>query len=119
MTVRPILAGTDGTAESLHAVERAAREAALRGAALRIVSVPALPPLMSWNQAANGPTTVADTVHEACLRPGRGDGRCLEEGWPPQAGRHEPGKQAQEGPGRTRSVCPGGSRRSRDAGQPA
>ncbi len=43
MTVKPIIAGTDGSKESLRAVESAAREAVLRKAALRIVSVPVLP----------------------------------------------------------------------------
>jgi nucleotide-binding universal stress UspA family protein len=40
MAGKPIVAGTDGSEESLRAVEWAAREAALREAALRIVSAP-------------------------------------------------------------------------------
>jgi nucleotide-binding universal stress UspA family protein len=38
MSTKPVVAGTDGSEESLQAVEWAAREAALHGAALRIVS---------------------------------------------------------------------------------
>ena len=37
MASKPIVAGTDGSEESLRAVDWAAREAALRGAPLRIV----------------------------------------------------------------------------------
>jgi len=37
MASKPIVAGTDGSEESLQAVDWAAREAALRGAPLRIV----------------------------------------------------------------------------------
>jgi nucleotide-binding universal stress UspA family protein len=51
MTVKPIIAGTDGSEESLRAVEWAAREAVLRKAALRIVSVPLLPPRMTPDPA--------------------------------------------------------------------
>ncbi len=51
MTGRPIVAGADGSAESLRAVAWAAREAALRQAELRIVAVPALPPRMSPDPA--------------------------------------------------------------------
>jgi nucleotide-binding universal stress UspA family protein len=58
-----VVAGTDGSDQSLQAVEWAAREAALRGGALRIVAVPALPPRMSWQRAPLGtPDTVADTI---------------------------------------------------------
>ena len=38
MAAKPIVAGTDGSEESLRAVDWAAREAALRGAPLRIVA---------------------------------------------------------------------------------
>jgi len=38
MTTKPIVVGTDGSAQSVQAVEWAAREAVLRGAPLRIVS---------------------------------------------------------------------------------
>jgi nucleotide-binding universal stress UspA family protein len=66
-----IMAGTDGSDQSLRAVEWAAREAALRGAMLRIVSVPTLPPRMSWQSAPHAtPDTVADMIlnsHEQAL----------------------------------------------------
>ena len=44
MTVKPLVAGTDGSDESLQAIEWAAREAMLRGAPLRIVAAASLPP---------------------------------------------------------------------------
>ncbi|HJY61120.1 MAG TPA: universal stress protein [Streptosporangiaceae bacterium] len=44
MSAQPIVAATDGSEESLRAAEWAAREAALRGAPLRIVSAAALLP---------------------------------------------------------------------------
>ena len=66
MDVNRVIAGTDGSDHSLRAVEWAAREAALHGAPLRIVSVPALPPRMSWQQPEPGrPDTVADVVRES------------------------------------------------------
>ena len=43
MTRRPVTVGTDGSRLSLRAVDWAAREAAVRGLPLRIVSVPELP----------------------------------------------------------------------------
>jgi nucleotide-binding universal stress UspA family protein len=46
MTTRPIVVGTDGSEESLRAVEWAVREAERRMLPLRIVSVPAMPPGM-------------------------------------------------------------------------
>jgi nucleotide-binding universal stress UspA family protein len=46
MIAKPIVAGTDGSAESLRAVEWAAREAVLHGAPLRIVSAASLPRLV-------------------------------------------------------------------------
>ena len=46
MTAKPIVAGTDGSEESLRAVEWAAREAVLHGAPLRIVSAAPLPPVI-------------------------------------------------------------------------
>jgi nucleotide-binding universal stress UspA family protein len=66
-----IVAGTDGSDQSLRAVEWAAREAGLRGATLRIMSVPALLPRMPWRKAPEGtPETVADMIiksHEHAL----------------------------------------------------
>ena len=47
MAAKPIVAGTDGSEESLRAVGWAAREAALRGAPLRIVSAAAVLPRMA------------------------------------------------------------------------
>lgn len=49
-----VIAATDGSGESLRAVEWAAREAAMRDARLRIVSVPTLRPLMSCRRAPEG-----------------------------------------------------------------
>ena len=46
MTARPVVAATDGSAESLRAVEWAAREAVLHGVPLRIVSAASLPKLV-------------------------------------------------------------------------
>jgi nucleotide-binding universal stress UspA family protein len=62
MTAGPIVAATDGSEESLRAVDWAAREAELRGLPLRIVSAAALPPRMAEQQTAAGVATVADTV---------------------------------------------------------
>jgi nucleotide-binding universal stress UspA family protein len=47
MAAKSIVAGTDGSEESLRAVGWAAREAALRGVPLRIVAAAALLPRMS------------------------------------------------------------------------
>lgn len=58
-----VIVGTDGSDVSLRAVDWAAREAALHGRPLRIVSVPPLPPRMSWYQHS-GPADVADIIHE-------------------------------------------------------
>ena len=58
-----VVVGTDGSDQSCSAVEWAAREAMLRGAALRIVSVPTLPSRMAWREVPQGtPDTVADTI---------------------------------------------------------
>ncbi len=63
MTTQPIVAGVDGSEESLRAAEWAAREATARKTALRIVSAPALPPRMSPDPA--GRETVAGVIHHA------------------------------------------------------
>lgn len=47
MTVKPVVAATDGSAESLRAVDWAAREAVLHGAPLRIVSAASLPKMVT------------------------------------------------------------------------
>jgi len=64
MSAQPIVAATDGSEESLRAAEWAAREAALRGAPLRIVSAAALLPRMIGGHAMSGYDTVADTIRE-------------------------------------------------------
>jgi nucleotide-binding universal stress UspA family protein len=65
MAMKPdvVVVGTDGSGQSLQAVEWAAREAVMRDAALRIVSVPVLPRAMSWRRAPEGtPETVAGLI---------------------------------------------------------
>jgi nucleotide-binding universal stress UspA family protein len=64
MSAQPIVAATDGSEESLRAAEWAAREAALRGTPLRIVSAAALLPRMIGGHAMSGYDTVADTMRE-------------------------------------------------------
>jgi nucleotide-binding universal stress UspA family protein len=64
MPAQPIVAATDGSEESLRAAEWAAREAALRGAPLRIVSAAALLPRMIGGHAMSGYDTVADSIRE-------------------------------------------------------
>jgi nucleotide-binding universal stress UspA family protein len=65
MTSKPIIAGTDGSGDSLRAVEWAAREAALRRAPLQIVSVAALSPRMSWHQPPGRRDDVAEVGYES------------------------------------------------------
>ena len=61
------MAGTDGSEQSLRAVEWAAREAVLRGGSLRVVSVPMLPPLMAWGRGPQGrPDAVAHAIRASC-----------------------------------------------------
>jgi nucleotide-binding universal stress UspA family protein len=62
MTSKPIVAGTDGSEESLRAVEWAAREAVLRSVPLRIVSASALLPRMIGPQPPADIGTVADVI---------------------------------------------------------
>jgi nucleotide-binding universal stress UspA family protein len=66
MAGRPVVAGTDGSEESLRAVEWAAREAVLRDLPLRIVSAAALPPRMNERQAeaVGGLDTVSDALRK-------------------------------------------------------
>lgn len=64
MSAKPIVAATDGSEESLRAVDWAAREAVLRGAPLRIVSAAALLPKMIGGHAMSGYDTVADTIRQ-------------------------------------------------------
>ena len=64
MASKPIVAGTDGSEESLRAVGWAAREAALRGAPLRIVGTAGLLPRMTPRAGAHGGSyeTVTDVL---------------------------------------------------------
>jgi len=65
MATMPVVAGVDGSEESLRAVEWAAREAQRHRAPLRIVSAPALLPRM--RPSAHPPETVAARLKsEAC-----------------------------------------------------
>jgi len=59
MATRPVLAGVDGSEESLRAVEWAARQAERHGSPLRIVSAPAMLPRM---RAQVDPVTVANAL---------------------------------------------------------
>jgi len=62
VSVKPIVAAVDGSAEALRAVGWAVREAVLRDAPLRIVSAAALPPRMTPRRDAQGPSTVAEVM---------------------------------------------------------
>ena len=62
MAAKPIVAGTDGSEESLRAVGWAAREAALRGAPLRIVSAAETPPGMTTRAAPGEYERVTDVL---------------------------------------------------------
>jgi nucleotide-binding universal stress UspA family protein len=79
MAARPIVAGTDGSEESLRAVDWAAREAALHGAPLRIVAAAAvLPRMISRAGPGQGQyDTVTDVLVKDRDRTGRqgGSGR--------------------------------------------
>lgn len=62
MTIKPIVVGTDGSAQAVRAVEWAAREAMLRGAPLRIVAAAEMPPKMSAPRQDAGFQTVASRL---------------------------------------------------------
>jgi nucleotide-binding universal stress UspA family protein len=64
MSAKPIVAATDGSEESLRAVDWAAREAVLRSAPLRIVSAAGLLPRMIGGHAMSDHDTVSDTIRE-------------------------------------------------------
>ena len=66
MARQPVIAGTDGSQESMRAVEWAAREATLRKATLRIVAIPVLPQRMIPSPAT--PETVAGMVDRSMRR---------------------------------------------------
>jgi nucleotide-binding universal stress UspA family protein len=62
MPGKPIVAATDGSEESLRAVDWAAREAVLRGAPLRIVSAAGLLPRMVSSEGRSEYQTVSDVL---------------------------------------------------------
>jgi nucleotide-binding universal stress UspA family protein len=64
MAAKPIVVGTDGSKESLRAVEWAAREAVLRDAPLRIVSAAALLPRMAGSHGTSEYETVSDLLRD-------------------------------------------------------
>ena len=64
MSAKPIVAASDGSEESLRAVDWAAREAVLRGAPLRIVSAPGLLPRMVGSQGHSEYETVSDVIRD-------------------------------------------------------
>jgi nucleotide-binding universal stress UspA family protein len=63
MNIKPIAAATDGSVESLRAVEWAAGEAILHAVPLRIVSAALLPPVMTALQIRPDRDHVADFIH--------------------------------------------------------
>lgn len=65
MSAKPIVAATDGSEESLRAVDWAAREAVLRGTALRIVSAPGLLPRMADVRDDSEYETVSDLIRDS------------------------------------------------------
>jgi len=62
MSAKPIVAATDGSEESLRAVDWAAREAVLRGAPLRIVTAAGLLPRMTSSHGHSEYQTVSDLI---------------------------------------------------------
>jgi nucleotide-binding universal stress UspA family protein len=64
MSAKPIVAASDGSEESLRAVDWAARDAVLRGAPLRIVSAPGLLPRMVGSQGHSDYETVSDVIRD-------------------------------------------------------
>ena len=64
MADKPIVAATDGSEESLRAVDWAAREAVLRGAPLRIVSAPGLLPRMMGDDEKEQYDLVTDVIRK-------------------------------------------------------
>jgi nucleotide-binding universal stress UspA family protein len=62
MIAKPLVAATDGSEESLRAVEWAAREAVVRGAPLRIVSAVQVPAMIGL-QVRPDRDFVADLIH--------------------------------------------------------
>ena len=68
MTVKPLVAATDGSDESLRAIEWAAREAMLRGAPLRIVAAASRPPRLLDLLARPDSDYVVGLIREECDR---------------------------------------------------
>jgi len=68
MSAQPIVAATDGSEESLRAVEWAARDAVLRGAPLRIVSAPGLLPRMIADHEKEQYDNVTDVISKTSDR---------------------------------------------------
>ncbi len=66
MATMPVVAGVDGSEESLRAVEWAALEARRHGAPLRLVSAAAMPPRMRAHGGV--PQTVADELYGESVR---------------------------------------------------
>jgi nucleotide-binding universal stress UspA family protein len=64
MSEKPIVAATDGSEESLRAVDWAAREAMLRGAPLRIVAAAGLLPRMVGSEGHSQYQTVSDAIRQ-------------------------------------------------------
>jgi nucleotide-binding universal stress UspA family protein len=64
MSAKPIVAATDGSEESLRAVDWAAREAVLRGAPLRIVSASGLLPRMADSHDHGEYETVSNVIRD-------------------------------------------------------
>jgi nucleotide-binding universal stress UspA family protein len=64
MSAKPIVAATDGSEESLRAVDWAAREAVLRGAPLRIVSASAELPRMADSHEHGEYETVSNVIRD-------------------------------------------------------
>ena len=83
MATKPVVAGADGSPESMRAVEWAAREAGLRGTSLRIVAIASMPPRMSPNPATQD--TVANRIEEAtndALTTAASQAAAAAPGWP-------------------------------------
>ena len=84
MDRNPVIAATDGSDAALRAVEWAAHEAAVRGAPLRIVSVAAMPPRMTWQDRTPGRLeTVSDLIRdgsETALRSAAARATAIEPG---------------------------------------
>jgi nucleotide-binding universal stress UspA family protein len=68
MTTKPVIVGTDGSAEALRAVEWAAKEAERRRASLRIVCTAELLPRMVGPLGLDDVGNVADTITQAAVR---------------------------------------------------